>query len=60
MFEKVNKLRRQWSTYRGLFLTIGAAFAFPAVQAAELIDIVFTAGSAAIGLYDTVRDSDSE
>lgn len=58
MFDKINKIKGQWSTYRGLFLTVGAAFAFPAVQAAELIDILFTAGTAAIGLYDTVRDSD--
>ena len=58
MFEKINKLKGQGATYRGLFLTVGASFAFPAVQAAELIDVLFVAGTAAIGLYDTVRDSE--
>lgn len=60
--EKFTKLLTQWSTYRGAFLTTGAAFLVQeqAETAVSLVDQVFNLGVLAIGMFDTFRDSSKE
>jgi hypothetical protein len=60
MLDKAKKLSKQWSTYRGLFLTVASVVAFPVVQAVEVVDLVLSAGTAGIGLYETLKDDSGE
>ena len=60
MLNKAKKLAKQWSTYRGLFLTVASVVAFPVVQAVEVVDLIFAAGTAGVGLYETLKDESGE
>ncbi|MFM2481153.1 hypothetical protein [Celerinatantimonas sp. YJH-8] len=60
---KPSELLNQWSTWRGIALTLASALGAPAALVAaggHLLSAIPAVATAAIGLYDTFRDENKE